>query len=338
MSPVHNLRVRLPFLNRSEELARIGAALDAVGPSLCVLYGRRRLGKSRLVLEALAQRRAVYFVGDDRDASLQRRALAREIERLLPGFATVEYPDWSALLERFSAQAPPDAVLALDEFPALAARSRELPSVLQRLVDGQHGPHLILTGSAQQMMHGLVLDGSAPLFGRAREVLRIDPLAIRYLPHALSTSSSVAAVEHWATWGGVPRYWELAREHRSRSDAVRHLVLSPLGVLFREPERLLRDDLEDVGRAASLLALVGMGAHRLSEIASRLGHPATSLSRPLRRGSRPHLCSTHSCCFTPRGARCPRRTTSRRAFQFAGRAAARVLARSRRRASARRRR
>ena len=36
-------------------------------------------------------------------------------------------------------------------------------------------------------------------------------------------------------------------------------------------------------QAASILTLIGQGCHRLSEIAGRLGKPATSLSRPLER-------------------------------------------------------
>jgi hypothetical protein len=33
-------------------------------------------------------------------------------------------------------------------------------------------------------------------------------------------------------WGGVPRYWELAADYRELNEAVRRLVLSPLGVLY----------------------------------------------------------------------------------------------------------
>jgi DNA-binding transcriptional ArsR family regulator len=65
--------------------------------------------------------------------------------------------------------------------------------------------------------------------------------------------------------------------------ALKDLALDPLGVLHQEPDRLLRDDLDDVARAASILGLVAAGAHRASEIAARIGSPITSLSRPLAR-------------------------------------------------------
>ena len=44
---------------------------------------------------------ANYYVGDEREASLQRASLASEIARLLPGFGRVNYPDWDTLCARF---------------------------------------------------------------------------------------------------------------------------------------------------------------------------------------------------------------------------------------------
>jgi len=133
------------------------------------------------------------------------------------------------------------------------------------------------------MMQGLVFDRAAPLFGRADEILRISPLSCRWIGRALGIRDAVRAVEAYAVWGGVPRYWEMAAEFRSQREAMRHLVFSPLGALRDEPAGLLLDDLRDTTQAASILALVGGGCHRLSEIASRLGKPATSLTRPLQR-------------------------------------------------------
>lgn len=277
--------MRLPFLNRTDESRRLEAFLDSREGGLAVLYGRRRLGKSRLLSEALPARRAVYYVADDREATLQRVALSGEIGRLIPGFSDVTYPGWEELLRRFWSEAPRRAVLAIDEFPSLVKSAPELPSLLQKRVDsvGKRGVRIVLTGSSQRMMQGLVLDGSAPLFGRAREILRVEPLPAGWIRRGLSLRSAVAATEAFATWGGVPRYWELAAEHRSLSRAMEQLVFSPLGVLHDEPRRLLLDDLNDTTQASSILALIGAGSHRLSEIAGRLGKPATSLARPLAR-------------------------------------------------------
>lgn len=277
--------MQLPFLDRREELGRLRRALQRREASLAVVYGRRRCGKSRLLRETLSARPTLYYVGDERESVLQRAAFAAAAAATLPEFDRVAYPDWDALFSRLWEQAPRGTVLVLDEFPSLVAAAREIPGLLQKQVDrqGKRGPHVVLAGSSQRMMHGLVLDRTAPLYGRATEILKIQPLLAGWIRRAFRSASHEEAVVRYAVWGGVPRYWELALDHPDLGTALRELVLSPLGVLHDEPIGLLLEDMRDVAQAASIASLVGQGCHRLSEIAARLEKPATSLTRPLQR-------------------------------------------------------
>ena len=275
----------LPFLDRKEEKNRLEKLLRRPEGSLGVLFGRRRCGKSRLIHEILPKSRSVYYVGDDRESALQRAGLAREIARVVPGFDRVTYPEWDALFARWWDETKPGMVLALDEFPALVSAAKEIPSLLQKHIDHKQskGAHIILAGSSQSMMQGLVLDRTAPLFGRASEILKIPPLPAGWIQRALSITDPIEALRAYSVWGGVPRYWELAAEHPNLDGALQQIVLSPLGALYEEPTRILLDDMRDMTQVNSILSLIGRGCHRSSEIAGRLGKPATSLSRPLQR-------------------------------------------------------
>lgn len=273
----------MKFFDRIDEKSRLTRALASASGSFCCLYGRRRCGKSRLLQETLSLPHAVYHVADQMEPALQCHRLASDMASVIAGFDRVAYPDWAALLDRWRREAPAGACLVLDEFPYLVTRSPELPSILQRMVDAAAGTplHTIICGSSQRMMQGLVLDPSAPLYGRAREILKISPLAFGWIAKAFPQASPREALEQFSVWGGVPRYWELAAECANLDDAIQRLVLSPQGVLHHEPRHLLLDDMGDVVQASSILALIGQGCHRLSEIAARLGKPATSLTRPL---------------------------------------------------------
>ena len=221
-------------------------------------------------------------------AASQRAAFAEDLAPVVPNFGDVAYPTWRALFRSLVAQWPRDEarplILVIDELPYLVRTSPELASVLQGLVDDPGGSHLplVLCGSSQRMMQGLVLDRTAPLYGRAQLLLHLQPLPVRELGPALAIDEPRDIVEAYAAWGGVPRYWELAvRQEGGLWDAVTSLVLSPSGVLHEEASRVLRDE-ETATLERALCQAIGLGAHRPSELAARLGVEATTLSKPLR--------------------------------------------------------
>jgi hypothetical protein len=134
------------------------------------------------------------------------------------------------------------------------------------------------------MMQGLTLNSDAPLYGRASEILAIRPIAAGHIGEALGISEPLACAKAFAVFGGIPRYWELAeRFGPDVAAAVDGLILDPMGPLHLEPDAVLSEETPPALSLRPLLDCIGAGAHRPSEIASRLGQPATSLGRPLGR-------------------------------------------------------
>jgi hypothetical protein len=272
----------MEFVDRIEETARLRRALSSEQPKLCVVYGHRRLGKSTLI-KLVLNAGDVYYLADRSDATHQRLVLASVIAQTYPDFDRATYADWESLLRALNYRASQRFTLCLDEFPFLVEQSPELPSVLQRLIDEkQLGYHIVLCGSSQNMMYGLFLDATAPLYGRAAVLMRLGPIRPPYLSQALHLAP-VDAVEEYAVWGGVPRYWELRADCTSLSDAIWQHLFSVNGTLFEEPLRLFQDDIKDIVKTSTLMSYIAGGAHRLSEIATRCGEPATNLSRPLKK-------------------------------------------------------
>ena len=276
----------MEFLDRVDELARLNRFMALDEGAMACLYGRRRIGKSRLLEELLRRRKdVVIHVADRSEAALQRVRFAQDVAALLPGFADVSYLDWGSLLDRWQREAPPGSVLVIDELPYLVERSPELPSVLQRVTDRlrESGQKIFICGSSQRMMLGLLIRSDEPLYGRARELVCLGPISFEWTKKAFPGLSVWERFEHYAVWGGVPRYWDACQGERDIWETLRNQVFSPQGMFHDEPNFILHDDLEDAVQATSVLALIGQGAGRLAEISSRLQVPATSLSRPLKR-------------------------------------------------------
>lgn len=270
----------MDFVNRIEEQRRLNKILSLNKSTFTVLYGRRRLGKSTLLKRVLTDR-DIYYIADLSEEVQQRELLARTIAQVIPGFDKVIYPNWESLFITLNERTQSRFTLCLDEFPYMVKSASELPSLLQKLIDSKELRfNLIICGSSQQLMYGLVLDGKSPLYGRADQILKLNQISPRYLREVLN-SSAVDTVREYAVWGGVPRYWELREPEGSLYDAIEFLLLSTQGTLYEEPLRLLVDDMKDIVQASTLLTIIGNGCNRLSEIATRADKPATNLSRPL---------------------------------------------------------
>ncbi|HEV2345504.1 MAG TPA: hypothetical protein VGS97_15505 [Actinocrinis sp.] len=270
------------------------AARDQPNALLGVVSGRRRQGKS-LLLEAFAQQTGgLYFGATEATEADSLRlfsdALIRHTREPIPH----PFRDWNDaiphLLRQFTQQPMP---VVLDEFPFLTKASPELPSIIQReLGPGGTGrgslARLLLCGSAMSVMGGM-LDGNAPLRGRAGLELVITPFSYRDAAQFWGiTDPRLALLVHMVV-GGTPAY----REEFVGGDVPANLadfdawvlrtVLNRQSPLFREARYLLAEESEirDLAVYHSTLAAIALGNTTNGTIASRVGRKSDQIVHPL---------------------------------------------------------
>lgn len=273
----------MKFLDRKEEIAELKRVLNpASPPKFAVVFGRRRLGKSTLIKRVLSSDDIYYMAGDLVD-NVQLEMLQELLSEKFPEIAMAKFSGWEELLLMLNRLSTHQFTLCLDEFPYVVKHSPELPSILQRLIDVKTLKYnIVICGSSQRMMQEMILSQGEPLYGRADAILDVRPIPLPYLQEGLNLNA-VSTIEEYSVWGGVPRYWELREEYDSLKHAIRGMLLGPTTVLYEEPKKLFLDDMKITVQSESLMAVIAGGANRLSEIASRMGREATSLSAPLDR-------------------------------------------------------
>ena len=166
---LHNHWRRMDFIDRQEELRRLRRLSTSGRSGFAVVYGRRRIGKSHLLMKWSKEVGGLYTVGDTSMPALQRQALAGAIASRFPGFDEVLYPTWKALLNALSMRARVEnwhGPVIFDEFPYYVASDDTLPGVFQAWIDSelnQDGLLVVVSGSSQHMMQGLALDSDSTL-------------------------------------------------------------------------------------------------------------------------------------------------------------------------------
>jgi uncharacterized protein len=273
------------FVGRKAELALLNQQYERADAAFVPIHGRRRIGKSELILHFLRDRPSLYHVGKTAPAQLQLSEFLQQAARVLdePLLAHMPPNDWRAALVAMTDRVPSGKklVLALDEFQWLVASSPELPSVLQELWDRRWqrsgNVMLILCGSFMGFMERAVLGSKSPLFGRRTASILLRPFshheATAFHPRAARTEQAMT----YFVCGGVPLYLRLFESSRPVLANVESVLLDEFGPLHREPDFLLREELRDVGSYYAVLLAIAEGRRTMQEIAARSGVQARSL-------------------------------------------------------------
>lgn len=273
--------MQLSFVNRRQELKELDAAAAAGG--LLVIFGRRRVGKTRLLANWLGHHKGLYSQAIESSREIQLDQIYRDFQASLS--TTVVPKSWEELLEILRLQSQYGrSIICLDEFPYLVTSDSSLPSVLQRWLDHSQpqGSLLVLAGSSTRMMHDLFLNRAAPLYGRARKLMQLEPMSYDAFCGACALApADEDSFTHFSIVGGVPKYWEFVEPKQSPVELAEALFFGFAPYLEQEPVRILRDEGISGLNALSVLEAVGRGAEKASEIASRLGTAQTNLSRLL---------------------------------------------------------
>jgi uncharacterized protein len=264
------------FIGRHRELEALRTALSR-SPALVFLYGRRRVGKSALLREALKGMPHVSFqatrLTDADNQATFKEQVARQLDmgRTFPGLSGWEHLI-NAIRER--ASATPGLTLLLDEFPYLCEANPGLPSVLQKIRDevvNEGTPfNFILCGSRIAFMSELLAERN-PLYGRQSAVMDLKPLPFRDAVQFFRDWGLQDRVRGYAVLGGMPYYLSLINARETLSRNIERLFLaSEAAPLREEPQHLLEAELQNVGRYASILHAVASGANKRSEIINRI--------------------------------------------------------------------
>lgn len=242
-----------------------------------VVYGRRRVGKTRLVEETLKKIDHVeFFVPRKRLTPalsyFQQKLI--EQEGYSPSFKTID--EFLEYLFR-NIKKP----IFFDEISNFQYIDPGAFSILQSLVD-KHNVQMIVTGSYVGLMKKIFTNAKEPLFGRATCMLQLKPLPVsttitmfKDLNYNIEDS-----IQLWCILGGIPRYIELTEGHQN-FDRFLERILYPGSIFIEEGINVL---IQEFGQKwdtyFSILDSIEFGA-RPTKIAEKIGASITSIPKYL---------------------------------------------------------
>lgn len=260
------------FRNRKKELKELTEALDSNKFELVVIYGRRRIGKTELILKATENRKRIYYL------AVGEKNLERFYALCLKHYPEVSKfkMDWETLFEFLKGRAE---VVVIDEFQNLIQEDRNVLNIFQAITDivlKDSKLKLFLLGSSVSMMTSKVLDYKSPLYGRRTGSMELNAISFFDLKDFFPKFGIEELIETYGFADGIPFY--LVKINKGFWSWLKDEIKKEKTFLRDEVDFLMRYEFEDVSTYKLILEAIAYGKTKLNEIKDFIKVKRTDIS------------------------------------------------------------
>jgi AAA+ ATPase superfamily predicted ATPase len=272
------------FYSRESELAelqRIQKLSFEDHSRLTVITGRRRIGKTSLILKAIEGTTWVYlFVGRKNEAALCTE-FTTIIAQSLHCFVPEEIKTFRSLFRFLMEKAENMQFnLVIDEFQEFCNINDSIYSDMQNTWDQYKNKtrmHLIVSGSVYSLMKKIFQNSKEPLFGRADNIIKLAAFDIATLKQIMKDFhqgySKDDLLALYAFTGGVPKYVEILYDNKCLTvDKMIEFMVRQNSPFTDEGKNLLIDEFgKNFATYFSILSAISGGINTQPSIEAALG-------------------------------------------------------------------
>lgn len=268
----------MKFFDRDREIRRLRDIrnLSTKDAQFTILTGRRRVGKTTMVIKAYDDEPFIYlFVSRKAESELCSDFMDIISNTLkLPLVGTVNrFQDIFELLMKVSQTRP--ITVMIDEFQDFLRVNKSIFSDMQRIWDLNKDTskiNLLVCGSINSLMNKLFKNSKEPLYGRQTGTMKLRPFMPSTLKEILSEYRPNYTAEDllslYLYTGGVAKYVELLVSHNALSaKKMLEEIISQESFFLDEGRNILVEEFgKDYGMYFSILSLIARGHNTRSDM------------------------------------------------------------------------
>lgn len=285
----------MKFYNREKELAllektrRIAFSKHS---QMTVLTGRRRIGKTKLILKSCEDTPTVYLFVSRSNESMLCSEFAQQINSVLSSvFIPESVESFADVFEMLMRAGKTEKYnLVIDEFQEFYYINPSIYSRMQDIWDRYKDVtfvNFVASGSVYTLMNQIFMDAREPLYGRCDSLIKLRAFSTAVLKEILSdhkpdyTHEDLLAL--YTFTGGVPKYIDLFMQKgcTDMDSMVDYIVQSDSPFLTEGRALLIQEFGKKYGNYFAVLSDIANGRNTLSEIEKNMGD--TSISGHIKR-------------------------------------------------------
>ncbi|MCP4153474.1 MAG: ATP-binding protein [bacterium] len=287
----------MKFYDRKNELEKLAKFEDLAETNLFFIRitGRRRIGKTLLIREHLAEKQhpSLYFFVTKKKEKPLLDEYAAAISENFSRFSGIAFKDFDDFFKFiFNLLRNEKVTVVFDEFQNFKYVNNGIFSILQKHIDlnKQESKGLLLViGSINSMMRRVFENSDQPLYGRLNgsfllKNFSLDTIEEILTDHGLTSNNDT--LFYYSIFEGIPFYYNYISERRgfekSREALFKDDLLDESSILLNEGKEILIEEFgKDYSTYFSILEAIACGATTVSRISDRSGISVSGLSRYL---------------------------------------------------------
>ena len=261
------------FVGRARELKYLEKMWSDERYKTCAIYGRRRIGKTRMIQEFIRDKKSIVFdlvLGTEPEIIRRMDATLRDIT----GISTPSDDLFDILKNLKQICSEEKTVIVIDELPYLTANNDRAASELQHFTDwlvDNTDSMLIVSGSSISLMRDELKNRNSPLYQRFFFEIDLKPLSLEEVREFHPGMSDTDILKTYLILGGIPLY-HAGAGNRNYVEIVEDYLFEPTNLFYNDPTAIVVGELKDQAEnALSVLQAIASGSTRFSEIASHTG-------------------------------------------------------------------
>ncbi|MGQ4834285.1 MAG: ATP-binding protein [Candidatus Asgardarchaeia archaeon] len=263
------------FIDRIDEIKLLEERFRKNGAEFIVLYGRRRIGKTAVLLEFIRRHGGIYLLARETN---KRENLKRFSQKIAEYFNDEvlrrnAFQDWDSFFEYINQKSANEKlIIAIDEFPYLVKGDNALPSILQEYWDlklSKGKIFLIICGSSVSMMERL-LGYSSPIYGRRTAQIMLKPMTFFDIRGFLPKYNIEDLVRAYGILGGTPAYLLKFDDEKSIKENLIDYFKKD-SFLYQDVIFILREELDEPRNYFAIMEAIARGKTTLGEIMNETG-------------------------------------------------------------------
>ncbi|WP_456366455.1 ATP-binding protein [Thermococcus sp.] len=255
------------FVNRLEELGILEKLWDREGLSLVLVYGRRRVGKTRLLEEFSKDKGRIFVIFEDKPRGYNFKLLSKKVSDFLGFNVRVnDFPSLFALLKRTTRGR---VLLILDELSYLIKKEAGILSELSRAIEENRDLNalVIVSGSYVSLLEREFFSYSSPIYGRSDANIKVAPLQFKHMVEWFGSGKIEDLVKIYSVTNGTPKYLEFFSGGNVEEE-IRANFFNSSAFLFREAKALLSEELRELSTYLAILEAIARGNTKVTQIAN----------------------------------------------------------------------